>query len=140
MTSAELAKEVEAIISECTARVLGVGQEQYSYGDKQKFETMPLDELFEFAEEELRDQIVYACMLRSRLRRLRDAVDARFRNADVKPGSLETVPPNRVCDCPPERTEAELSEGRACCEKRLSAYHEDMRRMRIPPYNERARA
>lgn len=73
MTPEELALEVEAFIEECRERVEGVGARQYyKPGEPQKFETMILDELFEYAEEELRDCVVYATMLRIRLRRLRD--------------------------------------------------------------------
>ena len=75
MTPAELAADVEAVIRECRGRVLGPGKEQYwTPGQPQKFETMNLDGLFEFAEEEIRDLVVYAVMLRIRLRRLREAV------------------------------------------------------------------
>ena len=77
MTSAELAQEVAAFIEECQARVMGVGNEQYSMGDKQKFEVMSIDELIEYTEEELRDMAVYACMNHIRLRRLREALAAR---------------------------------------------------------------
>ena len=75
MTPTELAAEVEAVITECRDRVEGVGAQQYyQEGQPQKFETMDLDGLFEYAEEELRDLVVYAVMLRIRLRRLREAV------------------------------------------------------------------
>lgn len=64
MTPQDLADEV-------SARVLGVGAEQYSQGDTQKFELMPVDELFRWANEELQDIIVYAVMLQLRLERVR---------------------------------------------------------------------
>lgn len=67
MTSEELAARV-------TARVLGVGHEQYSLGSEQKFEHLPIYELFEWTQEELDDVIVYAVMLSIRLERLQDAV------------------------------------------------------------------
>jgi hypothetical protein len=77
MTPVELAADVEAAIAECRERVEGVGAQQYYVpGQPQKFETMPLDGLFEYAEEELRDLVVYAVMLRIRLRRLREHVEA----------------------------------------------------------------
>lgn len=78
MTSQELANEVQAFVDECMARVNGVGKEQYSFGGTQKFEIMPLDSLFEYAEEELRDMAVYACMNHIRLRRLRAVLRARL--------------------------------------------------------------
>jgi hypothetical protein len=77
MTPEELANEVQAVIEECRERVEGVGAQQYYVeGQPQKFETMPLDGLFEYAEEEIRDLIVYGVMTRIRLRRLREAVMA----------------------------------------------------------------
>lgn len=39
---------------------------------------MDLDGLFEYAEEELRDYVVYAVMLRIRLRRLRSVLDTAY--------------------------------------------------------------
>lgn len=72
VTSEELASEVEAAISRTRGRVLGVGDQQYSQGDTQKFETMEVDELFAWMQEELDDVIVYAVMLGIRLRRTRD--------------------------------------------------------------------
>ena len=84
MTSEELADEVTSIVEECRVRVLGIGKEQYSEGEHQRFETMHMDDLFEYAEEELRDLVVYACMLRIRLRRLRNSV--RFVSGRVAKG------------------------------------------------------
>lgn len=77
MTPAELAAEVEAAIAECRERVEGVGAQQYYVpGQPQRFEFMDLDGLFEYAEEEVRDGIVYLVMLRIRMRRLRQMVAA----------------------------------------------------------------
>lgn len=70
MTSDDLADEVEAAIQRCRVRVLGVGDQQYSEGDQQKFERMPVADLFEWTLEELDDVIVYAVMLGVRVRRL----------------------------------------------------------------------
>lgn len=71
MTSAELADEVTAAVVACRARILGVGAAQYDDGSgTQKFETLPIDELERWMEEEIDDMIVYACMLRIRLRRM----------------------------------------------------------------------
>lgn len=79
MTPAELAAEVEAAIAECRERVEGVGAAQYwTPGQPQKFETMDLDGLFEYAEEEIRDGIVYLVMLRIRFRRLRTVLDTAY--------------------------------------------------------------
>jgi hypothetical protein len=74
MTSEELATQVDQMIEECRERVMGVGHDQYSVGNKQRFEIMLLDDLFEYAEEELRDLVIYACMLRIRLRKLRNEI------------------------------------------------------------------
>lgn len=75
MTPQELADEVTQMIEECRERVTGVGATQYyEQGKPQKFETMALDDLLEYAEEELRDLVVYAVMARIRFRRLRDAL------------------------------------------------------------------
>jgi hypothetical protein len=72
MTSDDLADEVEAAIRRCRSRVLGVGDEQYSDGDTQKFENMPILELIDWTLEELDDVIVYAVMLGIRFQRFRD--------------------------------------------------------------------
>lgn len=71
MTSEELAEEVEATVRRCRNRVLGVGDQQYSEGDAQKFERMPVDELMTWTLEELDDAVVYAVMLGIRIRRMR---------------------------------------------------------------------
>lgn len=76
MKSEDLADEVEELITRCRARVLGTGNEQYSYGDTQKFETLPLLELIDWAMEEVEDSAAYAVMQHIRLRRLRAAIEA----------------------------------------------------------------
>jgi hypothetical protein len=74
MTSEQLADYVSDFIVACTTRVKGVGDEQYSEGTHQKFEAMAIDELLEWAEEEVQDLAVYAAMLHIRLRRVRQAL------------------------------------------------------------------
>jgi len=74
MTSEQLADCVSDFIVACTTRVKGVGDEQYSEGTHQKFEAMSIDELVEWAEEEVQDLAVYAAMLHIRLRRVRQAL------------------------------------------------------------------
>ena len=64
--------ESDTLAGEAAARILGVGDEQYSEGEAQKFETMSLDELFQYLDEELLDQINYAVMLQIRLQREAD--------------------------------------------------------------------
>lgn len=60
-------EESGEIGEKAAARILGVGDEQYSEGETQKFETMSLDDLFQYLDEELLDQINYAVMLQIRL-------------------------------------------------------------------------
>jgi hypothetical protein len=74
MTPAQLAEYVTEFIGECQARVMGVGAEQYSNGDQQKFETMPLGDLIQYAREEAQDLAVYAAMVDIRLQRLEAAL------------------------------------------------------------------
>ena len=74
MTSEQLAAHVRAFIENAKNRVRGVGDQQYSSGDMQRFEVMPLAELLDWADEELQDVAVYAAMLSIRLERIRTAV------------------------------------------------------------------
>jgi len=74
VTSEELAAEVKKAVSAAVQeRILGVGKDQYDLGDKQEFEEMSLDRLFEMAEEEALDLIAYSTMVVIRVRRLREA-------------------------------------------------------------------
>ncbi|WP_326827335.1 hypothetical protein [Streptomyces sp. NBC_01751] len=70
MTPNELAEYTTDFIGECQARILGIGAEQYSKGDRQKFEDMPLLDLLQYAREEAQDLAVYAAMLDIRFSRL----------------------------------------------------------------------
>ncbi len=54
------------------SRVLGVGHDQYGQGGVQRFEGMPLGELFDWALEELQDVAAYAAMLAVRVEWLRE--------------------------------------------------------------------
>lgn len=74
MTSEQLADYVSDFIVACTTRVRGVGDEQYSEGTHQKFEAMGVDELFDWAMEEVQDLAVYAAMLHIRLDRVKQAI------------------------------------------------------------------
>jgi hypothetical protein len=65
---AEPSERVTGIIEQAVDRIMGVGHEQYSEGDKQKFELVPIDKLMEWAEEETVDQINYGVMTLVRLR------------------------------------------------------------------------
>jgi hypothetical protein len=83
MRSTDLADEVEAAINRCRSRILGVGKDQYEEEpDTQKFETMPFDQLIDWALEELDDVINYAVMLGIQVRRVRDVL----KGQSVMPG------------------------------------------------------
>jgi hypothetical protein len=74
MSSEDLAEYVADAVVDAAGRIKGVGNDQYSEGGFQKFEGMPLIELFEMADEELLDLVNYAIMLRIRLIRLASAL------------------------------------------------------------------
>ena len=74
LSSEDLAGYVADAVVDAAGRIKGVGNEQYSMGGFQKFEGMPLIELFEYADEELLDLMNYAIMLRIRLIRLASAL------------------------------------------------------------------
>ncbi|MGW0920413.1 hypothetical protein ACWD3J_15510 [Streptomyces sp. NPDC002755] len=76
MTSEELADEVGHFIRQCRGRILGIGAEQYEEAEGQKFETMPLLDLIQYAREEAQDLAVYAAMIDIRLSRFEDALRA----------------------------------------------------------------
>lgn len=60
--------ETDEIAEQAAGRILGVGRDQYEEDeDTQKFETMDLDNLFQYLDEELLDQINYGAMLRIRV-------------------------------------------------------------------------
>src|SRR5690348_9692888 len=79
MKSSELAVEVQQVVLDAQARIMGIGKEQYEEGDQQKFETMPLDGLLDYFVEELLDQINYSVMNIIRVRRLQNHLLRRFR-------------------------------------------------------------
>jgi len=87
MKSQELANEVEKIVTAAQKRITGVGAEQYAFGDMQKFETMTIDGLLEYMEEELLDQINYSVMNLLRISWLREA---------LKVIGHETISPSNV--------------------------------------------
>lgn len=59
MTSEQVATFVEEYARRCGERVRGVGNDQYSEGQYQKFETMSPIELFTMLQEELEDLVPY---------------------------------------------------------------------------------
>jgi predicted component of type VI protein secretion system len=66
----QTAEASKAFIEEAMARIKGTGQQQYGMGDTQKFEVMTLPELFQYAREELLDEVNYLMFLAVRLERL----------------------------------------------------------------------
>jgi len=67
MTPNELADSVDAIISNLRARIIDVGANEYSHGDRQHIETLTKRELIINAVEEIDDALVYLSHLRTRL-------------------------------------------------------------------------
>lgn len=62
MTSEDLASFVEVLGSLAQSRVKGIGHEQYSMPDRQKFEDLSPEALAEYALEEYADAVSYAAM------------------------------------------------------------------------------
>ena len=78
MTPQELANEVATVVSRAQERVGpgSIGAEQYHVdGQPQRFETMPIDGLIEYATEETLDLVNYGVMLTIRLDRLRRVLE-----------------------------------------------------------------
>lgn len=102
MNSEQLAKEVMDAVVSVQARILGVGKEQYDEGDKQKFESMSLQEIITYAMEEVEDGIAYNVMLRYKLTQLRKAVDSAFTSyADNQARHAKPVPITQIPDFDP---------------------------------------
>ncbi|MCG5459603.1 hypothetical protein PSH03_005386 [Micromonospora sp. PSH03] len=72
----QLAEYVGAFISAAQSRVRGVGAEQYSTSEGQRFEGMTIPELIVMAREEAQDLAVYAAMVDIRLARMGEAFEA----------------------------------------------------------------
>lgn len=77
-SSSELADGVERVIRDVRTRIEGVGAEQYQEAEGQRFERLPLGDVFREAEEELLDTVVYACQLIFKLENLRRRVMRRL--------------------------------------------------------------
>jgi hypothetical protein len=75
MTSEELASVIGQTIESVKHRILNVGDQQYSFGDKQKIETKTINEVFTDALEEVDDLLVYSSVIRIRLDQLRNGLD-----------------------------------------------------------------
>lgn len=77
MSPQELSDTVATVVARAQDRVGpgSIGAQQYSVpGQPQKFETMELDALLEYVEEEALDLINYGVMVVVRLERLREAM------------------------------------------------------------------
>lgn len=88
MKSQELAAEVAQIVKEAQARITGIGAEQYSHNDMQKFEAMSITSLLEYMEEELLDEINYAVMNLLRMRWLKEAISV-IGHESLAPGNAQ---------------------------------------------------
>jgi hypothetical protein len=75
MTSEELASVIAQTIESVKHRILNVGDEQYSFGDKQRIETKTINEVLVDALEEVDDLLVYISVIRIRLDQLRNGLD-----------------------------------------------------------------
>ncbi len=75
MTSEELASVIAQTIESVKHRILNVGDQQYSFGDKQKIETKTISEVLVDALEEVDDLLVYISVIRIRLDQLRNGLD-----------------------------------------------------------------
>lgn len=104
MTSEELANEVMAAVVAVQARILGVGKEQYDEGSQQKFERMSLQEIAQYAKEEVEDGIAYNVMLRYKLNNLIKALDQAF--ADSNNNDTRQARHGRPNTSPPSHPEA----------------------------------
>lgn len=74
LSSDQLAHYAESFIANCSNRIKGVGNQQYSEGGFQKFEAMDLGDLFRYIQEEIEDIPNYCTMLWIRMERLREAL------------------------------------------------------------------
>jgi hypothetical protein len=74
MTSEELAKVIAETIESVKARIMNVGDQQYSFGDKQKIEMKTLDEILVDSLEEVDDLLAYISIIRIRLDQLRNGL------------------------------------------------------------------
>jgi hypothetical protein len=76
VTLDQFVTEFRDFAAQCELRITGVGADQYQQPDgSQRFETMPMNDLYAWAEEELLDVGVYAAMLAIRLRRVWAALE-----------------------------------------------------------------
>jgi hypothetical protein len=74
MTSEEFSDLVTEQVESLRSRIMGVGDSQYSNGDKQKIEAYSDTHLLDEAIAELDDFVVYAVYMRSRMAVLRNTI------------------------------------------------------------------
>lgn len=84
-TSRDVADDFSRFISEARARIEGPGADQYETPDGQRFERMPLGDLFREAREELLDVAAYSFFLADRLESIRRRVMRRLISEAHKP-------------------------------------------------------
>jgi hypothetical protein len=75
MTSEEFSDLVTEQVESLRSRIMGVGDSQYSNGDKQKIEAYSDTHLLNEAIAELDDFVVYAVYMRSRMASLRSMLE-----------------------------------------------------------------
>lgn len=96
MSPSKLADVVEVEVAKTVAlvreRLAGVGADQYydAATDTQKFETMDLDALMQYCEEEALDVVAYGVMLRIRFARLRLAAQTCDRRVAERQSAFAT--------------------------------------------------
>lgn len=75
MTSEELSKAITETIQSLESRIIGIGADQYDFGDMQKIEMKTLPEVAQDALEEIDDLLVYLAFLRISINRLKSTID-----------------------------------------------------------------
>jgi len=75
MTSQELADAIGDTIKSLESRIIGIGADQYDFGDTQKIELKTLPEVAQDALEEIDDLLVYLAFLRISINRLKSTID-----------------------------------------------------------------
>lgn len=78
MTSEELATVIGQTIESVKARILNIGDQQYSLGNKQKIELKTVDQILVDSLEEVDDLLAYISVIRIRLDQLRSGLGEHF--------------------------------------------------------------
>lgn len=74
MTSEELSDAITDQIKSLESRILGVGRDQYDFGNKQKIEFKTIDQIFIDSIEEIDDLLIYLTYIRIRIQQLKKQV------------------------------------------------------------------